>query len=667
MDGYGDVSAALRQAGNNRAELEKVLDRYSGNPADSLKFRAAVFLVENMPGHTYYKGNQLEQYLGYYPLLREIMEAGLSPAVASDSIRNRYGILDEAGLKLCKDIETVDSAYLCDNIEWAFKVWKEQPWGRNVPFDDFCEYILPYRVGNETLACWRQDYYGRFNGILDSLRASPGNGKEDPINAVQALLAHIGKTVKPYFTMEAPAVLPNAGPQAVMYNAGSCREFTDFVLYVCRSLGIPCARDYMPVRGDDNSGHSWTAFWDKDGTPYLRDNEGPVLLTKGSALYYWAKAKVYRQTYGRNPEKERLLNSIPSGDVAGILRDVHTKDVTEFYSWRHTDTLVIPDSVFYDGCPENGLAYLCVSSRMNWIPVAWAEIRKGKVSFEDVCRGNIFRIARIKNGRTEYSGDPFYVGDKGDIRIFRTDGEKQDVTVFSKYPPAYFTVRMPGGVFEASDYEDFREPDTLFTIKDKPYRLYTAVTLPSDGNGHRYVRYYGPQEGFCNVAEITFYDAAGSKITGKPFGTPDSFDGRHGYENVYDGSTLTSFDYVQGYGGWAGLDFGEPRIISKIVYTPRNYDNYVKAGNLYELFYCDRTWKSAGIIEAESDSLTFKNVPSGTLYLLKNHTEGIQERVFSYKDGRQSIILPDRCPIGCHSRQTVDACPRIYRSSGHCG
>lgn len=108
-------------------------------------------------------------------------------------------------------------------------------------------------------------------------------------------------------------------------------------------------------------------------------------------------------------------------------------------------------------------------------------------------------------------------------------------TVFSKYPPAYFTVRMPGGVFEASDYEDF----------------------------------------------------------------------------------------------------GEPRSISKIVYTPRNYDNYVKAGNLYELFYCDRTWKSAGIIEAESDFLTFKNVPSGTLYLLKNHSEGIQERVFSYKAGRQ--------------------------------
>ena len=24
----------------------------------------------------------------------------------------------------------MDSAYLCHNIDWAFKVWQEQPWGR---------------------------------------------------------------------------------------------------------------------------------------------------------------------------------------------------------------------------------------------------------------------------------------------------------------------------------------------------------------------------------------------------------------------------------------------------------------------------------------------------------------------------------------------------------
>jgi hypothetical protein len=42
---------SLQLAGDNRAELEKVLTHYSQNPADSLKYRAAVFLISNMAGH----------------------------------------------------------------------------------------------------------------------------------------------------------------------------------------------------------------------------------------------------------------------------------------------------------------------------------------------------------------------------------------------------------------------------------------------------------------------------------------------------------------------------------------------------------------------------------------------------------------------------------------
>ena len=34
----------------------------------------------------------------------------------------------------------IDSAYLCRNIDWAFKVWQEQPWGKNISFETFCEF-----------------------------------------------------------------------------------------------------------------------------------------------------------------------------------------------------------------------------------------------------------------------------------------------------------------------------------------------------------------------------------------------------------------------------------------------------------------------------------------------------------------------------------------------
>ncbi len=45
------LQEALRLAGDNRAELEKVLEHYSQDDADSSKLRAAEFLIANMPGH----------------------------------------------------------------------------------------------------------------------------------------------------------------------------------------------------------------------------------------------------------------------------------------------------------------------------------------------------------------------------------------------------------------------------------------------------------------------------------------------------------------------------------------------------------------------------------------------------------------------------------------
>ena len=46
-----DLENALRQAGENRSQLEQVLDHYRN---DSLKYKAACFLIANMPGHYSY-------------------------------------------------------------------------------------------------------------------------------------------------------------------------------------------------------------------------------------------------------------------------------------------------------------------------------------------------------------------------------------------------------------------------------------------------------------------------------------------------------------------------------------------------------------------------------------------------------------------------------------
>ena len=46
-----EIKHALEKAGENRAELEKVLE-YFANDSDPLKYEAAKFLIENMPSQS---------------------------------------------------------------------------------------------------------------------------------------------------------------------------------------------------------------------------------------------------------------------------------------------------------------------------------------------------------------------------------------------------------------------------------------------------------------------------------------------------------------------------------------------------------------------------------------------------------------------------------------
>ena len=55
------LDKALRLAGDNRGELEKVLTHYACETDEA--YRAAVFLIENMPGHGTLMGGCMPRYI----------------------------------------------------------------------------------------------------------------------------------------------------------------------------------------------------------------------------------------------------------------------------------------------------------------------------------------------------------------------------------------------------------------------------------------------------------------------------------------------------------------------------------------------------------------------------------------------------------------------------
>ena len=630
------LETVLQVAGENRQELEKVLHYYRINLADSLKYKAVCFLIENIPFYTYSDGEQLENYKSYYTWLKK--SKSKTPQQVVDSIKKIYGPMKEPSKK--RDIMEIDSAYLCRNIDWAFKVWQEQPWGKNISFETFCEYLLPYRIGDEPLSYWRETYYEKYNSLLDSLRMSDSLDIEDPVVAANYLISKLPDKSY-YYTSVTPYPFGHIGPEYVQYLSGTCREVTDFAVYLFRALGIPCAIDFVPARSYINAGHFWLTTWNKDGEEYMTDFPQKLRPVRKNWWYRWDdSSKVYRYTFSVNRGLYEQMAKYGE-EVYPFWRLPKFTDVTYGYGYNFKKELVIPLDKQYKTKRNGKIAYLCVSARDRWTPVDWTVYDAGHLAFQYVRKGSFMRVATYENGELCFLTDPFYADKQNDeIHYYPVGKERQDVVLYAKCNIEIenrFRNKMIGGVFEGSNHPDFLEKDTLFIIQGKPNRLNTTVKSWSDKE-YRYLRYFGPAKGFCNISEVAFYEKNDTiALSGKIIGTPgcSQHDGTHEYTNVFDGKTWTSFDYHQPTGGWAGLDLGRKVRVDRIVYTPRNRDNYVRPDDVYELFYCDRDWKSAGKIKAAADSLVFRDIPVNTLLLLRNHTRGLDERIFIYENGSQ--------------------------------
>ena len=263
--------------------------------------------------------------------------------------------------------------------------------------------------------------------------------------------------------------------------------------------------------------------------------------------------------------------------------------------------------------------------------------------FNNIEGGVVAVLAVWKNNILECITDPFIIErETGILNFFHPQKVNKKINVYCKFNLNFgdLVYRMVGGVIEGSNNRDFSNADTLFYIKEFPYRLFTEVRS-TNSKSYRYVRYRGGKDSYCNIGELYLYEEGKDSVhlTGRVIGTPGCYDndGSHEYTNVFDGDPYTSFDYKYAEGGWAGLDLGKSLRIGKIVYVPRNRGNFVRPNQCFELYYFGAgKWNPLGSKIAESDVLTYE-VPQNALLYLRNLTEGQDERIFEVINGKQKF------------------------------
>ncbi len=303
--------------------LQSVLDHYKN---DTLKYKAAVFLIENLPYHYGYEGEALVNYKKLFELHGQ---RTMYPEKVLDSIKRKCGDFRLNELKLISDIY-IKPDFLIENIDLAFKVWREQPWGKHISFDDFCEYVLPYRVADEKLESWRKQVYEKYNPVLDSIRSLPE--AEDPLYVARFLMDVLHRG--PINFTGLFSFGPHYGYKVVEWRSGSCKDFTCLQLYVFRALGIPCSEEKMLIRGNGNVAHYWNAIFDKKGNTYYCSILDPTSELKDPTTMWDPKGKVYRTTFSVNKKVIKQIGEKNIDDVYPFFRHPCMVDVTAVYSGK---------------------------------------------------------------------------------------------------------------------------------------------------------------------------------------------------------------------------------------------------------------------------------------------------------------------------------------------
>lgn len=605
---------ALDFAGDNRVELEKVLEHYRTDPE---KLEAARFLIRNMPGWYSYEGNELDSI---HHLLVGVCE-GRS---ISKREKNKWNRISFNSLSKIYDAQVITAEYLIDNIDLAFEVWRKYPWNRNLPFDDFCELILPYRIADEPLSDWRKLYYEDYGTLLDSLYKG-----SDVIEASKII---DGKLRKLYYIYNTDFRVPHLNAVFLYHNRiGYCREACDLTIYAMRACGIPVATDYFVYSPDYQHYHCWTMLRDTTGT-FLQFGFNEFEASRDTLRHDGRKkGKVYRYCFGMQADK----NSGTSGNrqLSPVLKNRFVKDVTSEYFGSNDTTIPIQMS-------GEQYIYLGIFSPGGWIPIDMALGNAGKVTFRDIEPDVIYQTLYQGDGGKLYpAGYPFISKTGGGFVLLKPNIDLMEEAILKRKMPQQKTIAewayraIIGAKVEAADDLSFMQADLLWQFEDTLTTNYYVLT-PLLRKKYRYVRYVAPIGKRMELAELALFKDSFCKEKVR-LRRINSIEPIAKLEYVTDGNILTYFQ-ARDTSCYLAYDLGESTLIERIVFSPRNDDNYIWPGDNYELFYQDgiNGWKSLGSKVATEREIDFL-VPQNALLWLRNRTKGREEQVFIYKNGRQ--------------------------------
>ena len=607
------MEKAIEDAGGNAPEIRKVLSAFEGKKAD-----AAEYLVRSMVGRNSIIGTGLDSIEMLYLELPHKNGSWMF-----DSLQMARGKSFMAMPKNeVPDLQNISAQYLIKNINDAWEWREKRAWNKDLSEEEFCELLLPYRIGNEPITYWREAYRQVYDSLSPKIDSSSSS-----IDAARLIAKTLGEVHynNRLTTPHRPATGLLAAP------VGYCREDCDRTVYALRAFGIPVAIDNIVASPDNGTPHQWCVALDTEDHTYRMFDNKRFLPTRDSIHNDGRrKGKVYRETSDMNFDRlKRFENAV---NPPGALMNPHFKDVTSEYFGKNKAKVKINNNC--------GTTYLGIFTPAGYKPIDIAEeISGNRATFRNIEPDLIyFPISSDDNSTEAYSvnGMPFMLLADGKVHRFNPSDKLEEITLSRKMPfwlhheermSSVVGCKVQTGPTAIGPWTD------VDSISSMPKHSFYRIPVSMD-KSERYIRILPTPMHRSQIGEIiAATDSLALERLPLSVITTNLTAGK---KKLVDGDILTWTNYKVGYKDLI-FRIDSDKEVNNIFVVPRNDDNYVVPGEEYELFYfAEDGWKSLGRKVAEGFSLSY-DVPKNAVLWLRNLTKGNEEQIFICRNGRQAF------------------------------
>ena len=647
---------ALELADKNAKELESIQRHYQNNKKKSTM---SLFLINNMIGKQTVDSKSIEKsqlYFNSFIIYFNTQGRYKNDIqyIICDSIKQLYPYA-ESHPRYLSDLQHISADFLIRHINYCFHIWQQYPWCKDIDFDTFCKYILPYTTNN----CYWEQAADFFEQKYATLRDSVCHKSYKEIGKIIA--EDIDKTFVQnwvLFSQKHKGLLPTTFENLAKAQIGTCLEANIYKIAALRANGIPAALNTFPNWGNANSPHFWTEIigdehieklYDNTQRPYISDSDilvdnifwkntySPTVkdtLPHVSIQYCRTIPKVYRINY---EIQQNCLALRAKEEIPDFFRNPGIEDITDKYIV--CKDIEVP---LWDNKHKKEYVYLCCYDDNNWIPVGWSIPRKKQALFTKVGVNVLYLPAYYENGAIIPAGNAFILKENGELKCFSEEADKKEIsaTFYSKTPYRLHTALQAAGTvgtrFSVCNKKDLSDNLNVYTIEKLPF-YEDSFKIPTNKKYRYLVCDFQNTPAFqdaYSIAEIKIFGKNRQQLEGKLTGTKGISDNK--LENVMDGDRVSFYQPDKSEKRqYIVFDLGQPREIEKVEFYPRSDDNRIVTGELYELFYWDKKWISLGRQYGKENRLAFYNIPQNALFRIHNHTRGKEHRPFTYEEGKQ--------------------------------